>query len=369
MKILSIVGARPQFIKSYPISRAIESYKGEIKEILLHTGQHYDFNLSKIFFNQLCLKEPDYNLGVGSNKHGKQTGEMIEGIEKIITKETPDLALIYGDTNSTLAGSIAAAKCQIPVGHIEAGLRSFNLKMPEEVNRVLADRISSYLFCPTINAVNILKREGFEKFNYSNSKFNKPKIILSGDVMYDAFLLCKDIMIPSEMVDMLVRENQPFYLCTIHRAENTDSKIRLNNILEALDEISKNVTVLFPVHPRTKNKILEYGIKIKNIILIEPVGYFDMLYLLDKCKAVFTDSGGLQKESYFSKKLCITLREETEWIELVDISANFLVGANKERIIKAEAEILSKKIIKNQELYGNGKSSETILKVIYEDFF
>lgn len=368
MKILTIVGARPQFIKSYPISKTVDKYNGEIQEVLLHTGQHYDFNLSKIFFSQLSLKEPNYNLNVGSGPHGAQTGLMLEGIEKIILKEAPDLVLIYGDTNSTLAGAIAGAKCQIPVAHIEAGLRSFNLKMPEEINRILADRVSTYLFCPTENSVNNLKNEGFEKFNYSNFKCNGPKIVFSGDVMYDAFLLCKNKMKPSGSTYNLIKENWPFYLSTIHRAESTDSKEKLRDIIEALEEISKKIPILCPIHPRTKNKIIEYGIKIKNLILIEPVGYFDMLYMLDNCKAVFTDSGGLQKEAYFSNKICVTLREETEWKELVDIGANILVGSDKKRILKTETELSNKKVIIQKGIYGNGNSSERILKLLYEDF-
>lgn len=364
MKILTIVGARPQFIKSYPISKAISEYE-DIKEVLLHTGQHYDFNMSKIFFSQLSLKEPDYNLGVGSGPHGKQTGEMLKGIENVILKESPDLILIYGDTNSTLAGAISGAKCQIPVAHVEAGLRSYNMKMPEEINRILSDRISTYLFCPTETAVHNLMKEGFDSFNYEGFKFNKPKVILSGDVMYDAFLLCKKKLEPSYEIKKLVDNIENFYLVTIHRAENTDSLNNLKNIIEALREISKDTTVVFPIHPRTKLKINNFNISVDKLMLIEPVGYFDMLYLLDRCQAVLTDSGGLQKEAYFSEKPCITLREETEWTELVDIGANILVGANKERIIQA---VRNKFPFKNKSsIYGNGNSSKEIMDILVKD--
>jgi len=364
LKILSIVGARPQFIKSYPISKAI-SKNNQIQEILLHTGQHYDYNMSKIFFNQLLLKEPDYNLEVGSGPHGKQTGEMLEGIERIIFKENPDLVLIYGDTNSTLAGALSGVKCQIPVAHIEAGLRSYNMKMPEEINRILADRISSFLFCPTKNAVENLKSEGFEKFNYFDSKFSKPNIYFSGDVMYDAFLLCKKILKPSNEIQKLTEKYSTFYLATIHRAENTDSKLNLKNILEAFEEISKDIPIIFPIHPRTREKLKIYNISINRTILMDPIGYFDMLYLLEKCKGVLTDSGGLQKEAYFSKKPCITLRHETEWIELLEIGANILAGLKKDQIIEALTKMSNPNKI-NEGIYGNGNASEKIVEFLHK---
>jgi len=366
LKILTIVGARPQFIKAYPISKAI-SENNNVEEILLHTGQHYDFNMSKIFFSELSLKEPDYNLGVGSASHGKQTGEMLKGIENVITKETPDLILIYGDTNSTLAGALSGAKSQIPVAHIEAGLRSYNLKMPEEINRILADRISTYLFCPTETAVNNLMREGFGGFNYEGFKFNKPKVIFSGDVMYDAFLLCKKILNPSPEIQKLAEEYGEFYLATVHRAENTDIKVNLKNIIGALDKISRDIPVIFPIHPRTREKLKKYNIAPEKLKLIEPVGYFDMLYLLDNCKAVFTDSGGLQKEAYFSKKPCITLRAETEWTELVQIGANRLVGSDEALISKAAQDINKTHLKIETGIYGNGSASKEIIDLLVND--
>ena len=366
MKILTIVGARPQFIKAYPVSKAISEHKN-VEEILLHTGQHYDFNMSKIFFSELSLKEPDYNLGVGSGSHGEQTGEMLKGIEDVITKESPNLILIYGDTNSTLAAALAGAKSQIPVAHIEAGLRSYNLKMPEEINRILADRISTYLFCPTETAVNNLMKEGFEKFNYEGFKFKKPKIVFSGDVMYDAFLLCNKILKSSLQIQKLIEECEEFHLATIHRAENTDIKSNLKNIIGALDKISKDIPVIFPIHPRTKEKLKNYNIAPEKLKLIEPVGYFDMLYLLNNCKAVFTDSGGLQKEAYFSKKPCITLRAETEWTELVQIGANRLVGADDTLITRAAQEINKTHLKIKTGIYGNGNASKEIIDLLVKD--
>jgi UDP-GlcNAc3NAcA epimerase len=366
LKILTIVGARPQFIKSYPISKAISDYK-DIEEVLLHTGQHYDFNMSKIFFSELSLKEPKYNLGVGSGTHGKQTGEMLKGIEEIILKESPDLILIYGDTNSTLAGALSGAKCQIPVAHVEAGLRSYNMKMPEEINRILADRISSYLFCPTEVAVNNLIREGYNNINFEGFIFKKPKIFNFGDVMYDAFLLCKEILKPSSKIKKISEELDNFYLATIHRAENTDSKNNLKNIIQGLEEISKNIPVILPIHPRTKEKLNSYNIFPSKVKLIDPVSYFDMIYLLEKCLGVLTDSGGLQKEAYFSEKPCITLREETEWVELIDIGANVLVGTNKDKIIE-ESENINKSQLKIKSgLYGNGRASKEIIDLIIKD--
>ncbi|MCS7201943.1 MAG: UDP-N-acetyl glucosamine 2-epimerase [Dictyoglomus sp.] len=301
MKIVSIVGARPQFIKLAPLSKELR--KRGIKDIILHTGQHYDANMNKIFFEELEISEPDYNLGIGSGLHGEQTGKMLIGIEEILLKEKPDLVIVYGDTNSTLAGALASSKLHIPLAHIEAGLRSFNKKMPEEINRIVADHLSDILFCPTETAVENLKREGITEGVYEEISL-KPK---------------------------------EYYLITIHRAENTDDSKRLRSILSVLSKLDKYV--VFPIHPRTRNKIKEYGLEnylnFDNIRAIEPLGYLDMLKLEREAYAILTDSGGVQKEAFWLKVPCITLREETEWIETVKYGWNTLVGTEEERILNA----------------------------------
>ena len=348
MKILTILGARPQFIKAGAISREIAKHK-DIKEIIVHTGQHYDSNMSDIFFEQMKIPKPDYYLGIGGKTHGAMTGQMIEKIEEVALKEKPDVIMVYGDTNSTLAGAIAGSKIHIPIAHVEAGLRSFNMKMPEEVNRILTDRVSKWLFCPTDTAVENLKKEGFENFDC--------KIIKSGDVMQDAALFYRQYAKKPE--DIEIKGN--FILSTIHRAENTDNKKRLKNIFEALEVIAKEKQVILPLHPRTKKIIQNLGLKLKNITIIEPVGYLEMVWLLDNSDMVITDSGGLQKEAFFFKKSCITLRDETEWVELIENKFNVLAGADKEKILD---------IYNNFEfnynfeidLYGNGKASERIIK-------
>ena len=348
MKILTIIGARPQFIKAGAVSREISKHKG-LKETIVHTGQHYDSNMSDIFFEQMHIPKPDYYLGIGGKSHGAMTGEMIIKLEEVMLKEKPDVVMVYGDTNSTLAGNIAASKLHIPVAHVEAGLRSFNMKMPEEINRILTDRVSKWLFCPTDTAVKNLKKEGFENFDC--------KIIKSGDVMQDAAIFYKQYANKPENVNV----KKEFVLATVHRAENTDDINRLENIFEALDEISKDIQVILPLHPRTKKILTQNNINPKNITIIEPVGYLEMVWLLDNSKMVITDSGGLQKEAFFFKKPCITLRDETEWVELVENNFNILAGANKEKILN---------LYKNHkfndcfeiDLYGNGKASEIICK-------
>jgi len=367
IKLLSIVGARPQFIKSFPVSLEIEranKKEKKINEILIHTGQHYDYNMSKIFFDQLGLKDPSYHLGVGSGSHSYQTGEMIKKIEEIIIKERPDFVLVYGDTNSTLAGAIATSKCNIPIIHVESGLRSRNFKMPEEVNRVMTDRISSILFCPTNTAVENLNREGFNNFYYKGFKIEKPKIILSGDVMYDSFLISSKETQPAPIIKELVSSFNNYYLATIHRPENTDSKEILSKLIYSLDKISFETPIIMPIHPRTRDKLKQFDIKYSNLLLIDPVGYFDMIYLISKCKAIFTDSGGLQKEAFFGKKPCITLRNETEWVELVNLGYNTLVGSEPQKILEAENKFINKSFKWKTELYGNGRASEIIVKEI-----
>ena len=349
MKILTILGARPQFIKAGSISREIAKHK-EVEEIIVHTGQHYDANMSDIFFDEMQIPKPNYFLGIGGKSHGAMTGQMIEKIEEVALKENPDWIMVYGDTNSTLAGAIVASKLHIKLAHIEAGLRSFNMKMPEEVNRILTDRVSNILFCPTDTAIKNLKNEGYENFDC--------KIVKSGDVMQDGVIFYKNFA-----VKPIIEIKQNFILCTIHRAENTDDKIRLKNIFEALNEIAKEKQVILPLHPRTKNILDNLKLNIQNLTLIHPVGYLEMVWLINNCDFVMTDSGGLQKEAYFFEKQCITLRDETEWIELVECGANTLVGADKNKIIEAYRNNSEfNKQNSKLDLYGGGRASENIVK-------
>lgn len=355
-KVLTVIGARPQFIKASTISR--EFKKLEVSEVIVHTGQHFDSNMSKIFFDEMDIPKPAYNLEIHSLSHGAMTGRMIEQIEKIIQKEIPDLVLVYGDTNSTLAGALAAQKLHIPIAHIEAGLRSFNLEMPEEANRILTDRISSYLFCPTDKAIENLKMEGFEKYPCS--------IIKSGDVMQDAALFYESTSDQKSTIiqDLKLNESK-FILCTLHRQENTDDRIRVLSIIDAYNELSKEYKIVLPIHPRTQKILKELSIKLK-FDVINPVGYFDMIQLIKNSEFIITDSGGLQKEAFFFKKYCITTRDETEWVELVENGFNVVVGANKERIIYESKEIKNKSGNFNLDLYGKGKASENIVKALLE---
>jgi len=352
MKIVTILGARPQFIKAGSVSWEISKHP-DITEVIVHTGQHYDTNMSDIFFTQMQIPKPDYFLGVGGKSHGAMTGQMIEKIEEVAIEEQPDWIMVYGDTNSTLAGAIVASKLNIKLAHIEAGLRSFNMKMPEEVNRVLTDRISNILFCPTEIAVKNLKNEAYDNLGC--------KIVKSGDVMQDGALFYKNLAI-KPLYDI----KKDFILCTVHRAENTDDETRLKDIFSALEEIAKEKQVILPLHPRTK-KILEIlKLDIEHLSIIEPVGYLEMVWLIDNCDLVMTDSGGLQKEAYFFSKPCITLRDETEWVELVECGANTLVGADKNQIISVCHSLVSGVNANNdklitKELYGDGKASEKII--------
>ncbi len=314
-KIVTIVGARPQFVKAGIVSQALQ---GSFAEVLIHTGQHYDVNMSDIFFRDLGIPEPQYYLGVGSGGHGAQTGKMLEAIEEVLLKENPDVVLVYGDTNSTLAGALAAAKLHIPIAHVEAGLRSFNRRMPEEINRIMADHISTWLFAPTAAAVGHLKREGITE-----------GVSLVGDVMYDTFLFgSKLVPDRSRIVGELGLTPQSYALLTLHRAENTDDPERLGAIINTLNDAGQ--PIIFPVHPRTRKKLQELGdaVRTDTLRLVEPVGYFDMLNLELHAAVIFTDSGGVQKEAYMAKVPCITLRDETEWVETVEVGWNRLVGAD-----------------------------------------
>jgi UDP-GlcNAc3NAcA epimerase len=322
MKVATVIGARPQFIKAATVSRAFT--KSGVEEIIIHTGQHFDANMSDVFFREMEIPEPHYHLEINSLSHGAMTGRMLEKIEEVLIKEKPGVVLVYGDTNSTLAGALAASKLHIPVAHVEAGLRSFDMNMPEEVNRILTDRISQYLFCPTKTAVKNLMKEGFEYFPCS--------IEQPGDVMYDAVMFYKEkAQAASSILKNTGLKPQGFALVTLHRAENTNDTVRLKNICNALNEIHKTLPVLLPLHPRTKGFLASQKISLE-VKVIDPVGYFDMISLLDNCRLVLTDSGGLQKEAYFFSRFCITLRDQTEWVELVESGANELAGANTERI-------------------------------------
>jgi UDP-GlcNAc3NAcA epimerase len=348
MKILTILGARPQFIKAGSVSREISKHKN-IDEVIVHTGQHYDSNMSDIFFEEMKIPKPNYFLGIGGKSHGAMTGQMIEKIEEVALKESPDWIMVYGDTNSTLAGAIVASKLHIKLAHIEAGLRSFNMKMPEEVNRILTDRISNALFCPTNTAIKNLQNEGYEALDC--------KIFNVGDVMYDGALFYQNYAKKPK-----IKLEKKFVLCTIHRAENTDSIERIRAIFEALEIISKKNQIILPLHPRTKKIIQNLHLSINNLIIIDPIGYLEMVWLIDNCEAVLTDSGGLQKEAYFFNKPCLTLRDETEWIELVTHGFNSLVGADKIKIVNSYNSIVARDMDLTLNLYGDGKSSEKIIK-------
>ncbi|MDK8463852.1 UDP-N-acetylglucosamine 2-epimerase (non-hydrolyzing) [Marinobacter sp. SS13-12] len=356
MKILTIIGARPQFIKASVVSRAIQQ-AGGIEEIILHTGQHFDSNMSDIFFNQLGIPRPDLQLDIHGGGHGEMTGRMLTEIEKALLKHKPDRVMVYGDTNSTLAGALAATKLHIPVAHVEAGLRSFNMRMPEEINRILTDQISDLLFCPTSTAVRNLENEGFS---------SKPvKVMQVGDVMQDAALLFAEKAVAPAEGEL----PEAFVLATLHRAENTDNPERLANIVRALNQIHQNqVPVVLPLHPRTRKLVAEQG-QALNVHIIEPVGYFEMVWLLEHCQLVLTDSGGVQKEAYFFGKACVTMRDQTEWVELVEIAANVLVGAVAHRIIQECTKNRGRQVKDLSELYGGGKASYRIVELLKKAHF
>ena len=347
MKLFTVVGARPQFIKASVVSRAIKN-SACIEEVVLHTGQHFDANMSDIFFNQLDIPRPNIQLDIHGSTHGNMTGRMLIEIERALLEHKPDRVLVYGDTNSTLAGALAATKLHIPVAHIEAGLRSFNMRMPEEVNRILTDQVSDMLFCPTDTAVTNLNNEGF------TNKY--AQVFKVGDVMQDAALLFADkAEAPSGVF------SEQFVLATLHRAENTDDPDRLASIVSALNSVHRSVAqVILPLHPRTRNLIAQQGL-VLNVHLIDPVGYLEMIWLLDHCRLVLTDSGGVQKEAFFFGKACVTMRDQTEWVELIDAGANELVGANGQKIIDAVTRNLGRKVQDTQQLYGGGKAAERIV--------
>jgi UDP-GlcNAc3NAcA epimerase len=354
MKLLTVIGARPQFIKASVVSTAI-ARQPSLSEVMVHTGQHFDANMSDIFFTQLGLPRPDHQLGINGGSHGEMTGRMLIEIERVIRSEAPDRVLVYGDTNSTLAGALAAAKLHVPIAHVEAGLRSFDMRMPEEVNRVLTDSLSDVLFCPTDAAVSNLEREG--------TAHGGARILQVGDVMQDAAMYFSARLVGSVSVPAL---RDGFILATVHREENTEDPERLAHIVEALNLLhSTAAPVVLPLHPRTRKAIERAGLQLK-VSLLEPVGYLEMLGLLKRCGLVLTDSGGVQKEAYFFGRSCVTMRDRTEWVELVDAGANVLVGADTQRIVLAVRDRLGRTEVDERELYGGGKASRRIAEWLAE---
>lgn len=356
MKIVTVVGARPQFIKAAAVSREIAKHSG-LQEVIVHTGQHFDRNMSDVFFEEMEIPRPDHFLDVNSLDHGAMTGRMLEKIEEVLAGERPDTVVVYGDTNSTLAGALAAKKLHIRVAHVEAGLRSYNMNMPEEINRVLTDRISDLLCCPTDYAVNNLRREGFDEFQCT--------VVKTGDVMYDAALYYSKLSRSrSKIVERLNLQPGEYALCTIHRAENTDDRDRLRSIVGALNTIAGEMRVVVPLHPRTQKIVREAGLRL-DFDVLEPVGYFDMLELLKNCRIVLTDSGGLQKEAYFFSKPCVTLRDETEWVELCDCGANLVVGSDSKRIVDGFKRMLNSDARFNDAFYGSGDAGSRIVQALH----
>ncbi|ELZ11157.1 UDP-N-acetylglucosamine 2-epimerase [Halovivax asiaticus JCM 14624] len=352
MKILTIVGARPQFIKAFAVSRELRT---DHEEVLVHTGQHYDEELSDVFFDELGIPEPDYNLGVGSDTHGRQTATMLEGIEELIESEAPDVVLLYGDTNSTLAGAIAGAKIDPLVAHVEAGLRSYNREMPEEINRVLTDHASDLLFAPSESAAETLAEEGITE-----------GVHVVGDVMYDSILWAREVAAErSTILDELGLADGEYILSTVHRASNTDDPDRLEAILDGLSAVP--LPVVFPVHPRTEERLKYYGFwerATDELEVVDPVGYLDFVRLLDGAERVATDSGGVQKEAFYLDTPCVTMRDETEWVETVESGWNVLVGANQRKI---ENQLTRDQNVDDKPSpYGNGTAAEAIVSILTE---
>lgn len=380
MKIVTVVGARPQFIKAAVVSRAIDDYNqmasppsAAIREILVHTGQHFDDNMSKIFFEELDIPLPHYNLGIGGTSHGAMTGRMLERIEQVLLDEKPDWVLVYGDTNSTLAGALAAAKLHIPVAHVEAGLRSFNRRMPEEINRILTDHVASLLFCPTDQAVGNLRREGFKHVrggNNSGVNPGSPLVCKVGDVMYDAALFyAPKAERVSTIIERLEVQPRGYVLATVHREENTDNPERLRNIFAGLAQVARELPVILPLHPRTRQALDQTDAAIKNsrnLILLPPLGYLDMICLEKNANVIITDSGGVQKEAFFYRIPCITLRQETEWVELVELGCNRLAGSDPQSISFQVADLVRHENSSDFDvpIYGEGDAGKLILEIL-----
>lgn len=378
LKIITIIGARPQFIKAAALSRAIRNlYSDRIKEVIVHTGQHYDENLSRIFFDELNIPKPDYSLNTGSASHGVQTAMMIEKLEEILLSEKPDYVVLYGDTNSTLAGSVAASKINIPIIHIEAGLRSFNKSMPEEINRIVCDHTSTLLFTPTKSGLNNLINEGFNPDQKPPYSADNPGIFHCGDVMYDnSLFFTEKAKLESTILSDNNLQTDNFLLATVHRDNNTDISGRLSSIFEAFQEISNRdkIDIILPLHPRTlknlkshlKENLYQSVMSNPNLKIIQPVSFLDVLVLENNCRMILTDSGGLQKEAYFCQKPVIILRPETEWIEIVENGAGIIADVNTENIIQAYDFFKDRNGLMFPSIYGDGKAAEFICRKILE---
>lgn len=357
LKIFTVVGARPQFVKAAVVSRALRKYDDEVQEIILHTGQHYDSNMSDVFFEELDIPLPYRNLSIGGGSHGQNTGRMLEAIEAAILDAQPTVVLVYGDTDSTLAGALAAIKLRIPVCHVEAGIRSFNRNMPEEINRILTDHIADLLLVPTANAAKNLQKEGVPE----------EKVEIVGDVMFDATIYYSSRASRPKIDFPFMVEKEEFILCTIHRAENTDNEKNLRQIFRGLGGSRRNIVL--PLHPRTYARLKSYGINLPdNVFVMQPVGYLEMNWLEANCCAIVTDSGGVQKEAFFHKKMCIILREETEWSELVEMGVNVLVGSNTSKIVSALTNIKFPSERTKELVYGDGRAGEIIAELIVSKF-
>ena len=377
-KIITIVGARPQIIKSSAISRSIRTgFSDLLQEIIVHTGQHYDENMSKVFFEEMEIPKPDYNLHVGSGSHGAQTAKMLEGLEEVFLNEKPDAVLVYGDTNSTIAGALGAAKLHIPLIHVEAGLRSFNKAMPEEINRIASDHMSTLLFSPTGTGIDNLKNEGFETGNEGKATIDNPHIFHCGDIMYDNSLYFSSVSEEkSTILNELGLNGKEYILATVHRDSNTDVQTNMENIFKGFLTIAneKQKKIVLPLHPRTRNKLethlsdetREELIQNENILIIPPAGFLDIIALEKNSELIITDSGGLQKEAFFFEKPCIILRPQTEWVEIVENGNAIITDADYDRIMAAYETLSAKSSFTHPDFYGDGKAADFICSKIAE---
>ena len=379
MRIITVIGARPQIIKAAALSRVILNDFQEIEEIIVHTGQHYDKNMSDVFFTELEIPKPQINLKVGSSSHGAQTALMIEKIEKVMLEYSPNAVVVYGDTNSTLATAVAASKLHVPIVHIESGLRSFNKKMPEEVNRILCDHVSTLLFSPTKSGYNNLLKEGFSKEKSNNASADFPNIYHCGDIMYDNSLYFSKLSDKnSGILEKLNVQNENFILATVHRNDNTDSKIKLKDLFSTFLQITEihQLKIILPLHPRTSkmmeqlldSKLLKKIHESNSLTIIDPASFLDMIALEKNAELIITDSGGVQKEAYFFKKPCIILRPQTEWVEIVETKSAVISDTNSKIILEATERFLSNPDLKFPEVFGDGNAASFIAKEMLNQF-